>query len=121
MPLKLGDVPMQRTLTDLQLHELRALRLPLHSARIRLDESDARKPLFDQVLAEDGVTLDQFKLRGLREVFFSKGERAALCLPRDLTLASAADELHAGRQKLTLHFELPRGSYATLVVKRLTA
>jgi tRNA pseudouridine13 synthase len=31
------------------------------------------------------------------------------------------DDLNCGRRKLTLHFELPRGCYATMVVKRLTA
>jgi tRNA(Glu) U13 pseudouridine synthase TruD len=29
------------------------------------------------------------------------------------------DERHSGRRKLRLHFDLPRGSYATLIVKRL--
>ena len=31
--------------------------------------------------AEEGVTVDHFKLKGLREMFFSKGERAAWCMP----------------------------------------
>ena len=43
------------------------------------------------------------------------------CLPAGLEATSAADELNAGRAKLTLAFDLPRGSYATLVVKRVTA
>ena len=33
---------------------------------------------------------------------------------------TAADELHPGRRKLVLSFDLPRGSYATLIVKRIT-
>jgi len=32
----------------------------------------------------------------------------------------AADERHPGRLKLTLGFDLPRGAYATLIVKRIT-
>ena len=31
-----------------------------------------------------------------------------------------ADELNKGRRKMTLRFDLPRGSYATMLVKRVT-
>ena len=31
------------------------------------------------------------------------------------------DERHRTRKKLTLRFDLPRGSYATMLVKRVTA
>ncbi len=50
---------------------------------------------------------------------FSRGERAALCLPHDRRHELAADENHRSRDKLTLGFELPRGSYAMLLVKAL--
>ena len=33
---------------------------------------------------------------------------------------SEADELHPGRRALRLRFELPKGSYATILVKRIT-
>ena len=32
-----------------------------------------------------------------------------------------ADELTKGRRKLTLRFDLPRGSYATMLVKRVSS
>ena len=118
--LKMGDVPMPHRLTAEQLHALTELRLPLHSARIHLDDADPRKPLYDQVLAEDCVTADQFKLKGLRDLFFSKGERPAWCLPENLHWEASPDETRVGRQKLLLRFDLPRGSYATLLVKRIT-
>ena len=119
-PLKMGDVPMPRRLTADQLNALTELRLPLHSARIHLDEADPRKPYYDQVLADEGVTIDQFKLKGLREVFFSKGERPAWCLPAALHWEASPDETRGEHQKLLLRFDLPRGSYATLLVKRIT-
>jgi tRNA pseudouridine13 synthase len=61
------------------------------------------------------------KLKGFRKLFFSKGERAALCLPADLKDEAGEDELQPGLRKLVLSFELPRGSYATLLVKRITS
>jgi tRNA pseudouridine13 synthase len=53
-------------------------------------------------------------------MFFSRGERAALCLPHNLTHEFAADENHRGRDRLTLGFELARGCYATLLVKAVS-
>ncbi len=53
-------------------------------------------------------------------MFFGRGERAALCLPATIEGAAGPDELHAGRLKLRLQFDLPRGSYATVIVKRIT-
>jgi tRNA pseudouridine13 synthase len=50
-------------------------------------------------------------------MFSSRGERATLCLPRELSHEFATDEKHRGRDKLTLSFQLPRGCYATLLVK----
>ena len=34
--------------------------------------------------------------------------------------ADGDDELYPGRHKMTLNFDLPRGAYATILVKRLT-
>lgn len=118
--LRLGEVPMPRRLAANLLEELRSLQLPLHSARIVLDDADPRKVYFNRILADEEVSLDQFKLKGFRNLFFSKGERPAWCFPEQLDARSFADEEHAGKRKLTLRFRLPRGSYATLVVKRIT-
>ena len=56
-----------------------------------------------------------------RDAFFSKGNRQAIVRPEHLTQQSDADELYAGCRKLLLSFDLPRVSYATILVKRLTA
>ena len=94
--------------------------LPLPSARTRLGDNDPRKSLVDAVLAEEGLTLDQMQVRGIREIYFSKGDRAVLCVPERMTWSTARDESRAGKEKLLLEFELPRGAYATLIVKRIT-
>jgi tRNA pseudouridine13 synthase len=73
------------------------------------------------VLTEEGLTLRELQVKGVREMFFSRGERAVLCVPANLVFDFAEDERHSGRQKLQLMFELPRGCYATLIVKRALA
>ena len=59
-------------------------------------------------------------MKHLKDVFFSKGTRPALFFAGNLTHTVAPDEIYPGRQKLRLGFELPKGAYATLVVKRVT-
>jgi tRNA pseudouridine13 synthase len=117
--LRLGPVPMHRELEETQLAALAALTLPLPSARMQLDAADPRRALVEAVLAEDGLQIEEMKLKGLR-MFFSRGERPALCMPAELSWEAAPDELQRGKQKLLLRFELPRGSYATLLIKRVS-
>lgn len=120
VPLKLGTVPMHRVLDEGDRNRLRCLQLPLPSHRVTWAENDPRKPFFDQVLGEENLTVEQFKLKGFREMFFTRGERSALCLPVKMTFTPNPDDLHPGKQKIRLTFELSRGSYATLLVKRLS-
>jgi tRNA pseudouridine13 synthase len=119
--LRLGVVPFHQNVNAEQLHTLAGLQLPLPSARLKLEEGDPRAELVHAVLAEEGLELRQMQIKGIRELFFSRGERTALCLPHDLTHELAPDENHRGRNKLTLAFELPRGSYATLLVKAVAS
>src|SRR5262249_4200073 len=94
--------------------------LPLPSARLRISDEDSLKPLIDSVLLEEGLELAQMKLKHFREPFFSKGDRAAFLVPIGLDGRAEPDDLHEGRQKLILAFDLPRGCYATMVIKRLS-
>ncbi|HVS37328.1 MAG TPA: tRNA pseudouridine(13) synthase TruD [Gemmataceae bacterium] len=118
--LRLGAVPFPIGLDAEQRAELSALQLPLPSSRLKLEPSDPQADVVQAVLAEEGLNLQDMQIRGVREMFFSKGERAALCIPANLREESAADELHPKRRKWTLAFELPRGCYATLLVKAAT-
>jgi tRNA pseudouridine13 synthase len=121
VPFRRGTLPMHRGLEPGPLAELAHLRLPLPSARGSVDPADARNRLMAAVLQEEEITREQLKLKGFRQLFFSRGERAALCVPAELSWQSDEDERHPNRQRLTLAFELARGCYATLIVKRITA
>jgi tRNA pseudouridine13 synthase len=119
--LRLGPVPFPSNLEDSQRQDLTRLQLPLPSARLKLSESDPLAPLIHSVLAEEDLALSDMQVRGVRELFFSRGERSAVCSVDNLIAEFAADELRRGRQKLVIAFELHRGCYATMVVKALTA
>jgi tRNA pseudouridine13 synthase len=119
--LRLGPVPMHQHLSPDTFAALSALSLPLPSARLKLEPDDPRGEYVQAVLAEEQLQLRDLQVRGIRELFFSRGERPALCLPADLAGETGDDERNAGRRKVLLRFALPRGAYATLIVKRLTA
>jgi tRNA pseudouridine13 synthase len=116
---RLGAFPTPSQLTDAQRAELQALWIPLPAARSPFDPTAAWANAARRVMEAEGLAWEALKIRGMRKPFFTRGERAALLLPQGLTAAVADDELHANRSKLNLSFDLPRGSYATMVVKRV--
>jgi len=132
------ELPFFLSLDETQRQELADVVLPLPSARLHFPEdqeespfaprkdvlsrSERRQfqPLYDQVLAAEGIELRQIRVKYPRDSFFSKGERPLVFRPGELAHTAAADELYPRRQKLTLRFTLPRGSYATILVKRVS-
>jgi tRNA pseudouridine13 synthase len=113
------DLPFFRQLDPAQHAELSSLRLPLPSARLHMEGSPF-EALYQRVLAAEGLELRQMRLKYPRDTFFSKGERPAIMQPAELASESEADDLYPRRQKLTIRFTLPRGTYATILVKRVT-
>jgi tRNA pseudouridine13 synthase len=111
---------MCRKLEESKRSVLHACQLPLPSARLKLSGEDPIRRLIETILKEDSLELAQMKLKHLRQPFFSRGERSAFYVPANLQSSLAADELNSGKQKLLLTFDLPRGCYATMLVKRIT-
>jgi len=106
-----------RSLAPAAHDSLCELEIPL-AAPGQVFEGKASEAL-GRVLAGEKVELRQFRLKKLRRTFFGKGMRAALVAPAGLAAAAGEDELNRGRRKLALRFELPKGSYATILLKRL--
>jgi tRNA pseudouridine13 synthase len=79
------------------------------------------RTLVERTLAERGLTLEALDVKHPRGSFFSKGWRPAVLMPLGVAAESANDDLYAGKRRVTLSFDLPRGAYATILVKRLTA
>jgi tRNA pseudouridine13 synthase len=121
LELKTGQYPVPTALPDELAERWYSLSLPLPSARLKPDPATEWNPLVERVLAEDGLTLGEMKVRGMDKPFFSKGDRAGCLRPVGLTWDAGDDDLNRGRRRLTLRFDLPRGSYATMLVKRITA
>lgn len=116
---KVASLPVHRGLDPEQAEVLASSRLPLPSSRTPLPEGPLREIALE-VVGEFGLAWEDLRVRHLKDVFFSKGTRPALFFAENLEHSAADDELQPGRKKLRLTFDLPRGAYATLVVKRVT-
>lgn len=109
--------------THLEPHDftrLSQLALPLPSARLHLDDSPLKR-LYDRVLGATGITLRELRVKYPRDTFFSKGDRAAIVIPGHLQAQTDNDQQYQGQKQITLRFSLPRGAYATILLKRLGA
>lgn len=114
----LGPIPVHRTLTKDNLDFFEKLNIPLPSARARISTL-AMRDRIEKSLGELGLSLDQIKVKHGRDAFFPASSRPAMSRLGGLVYGFDTDELHEGRQLLRLSFELGRGSYATLFLKRI--
>lgn len=97
-----------------------SLRLPGEGLEDVLDSDDLSR--FEDVLAREEMVPDQLRIDGI-EGWKLKGEDRPLVVhPRHLRVRPAEEDLiNRGLRMVRVRFELPRGSYASLVVKRLFA
>ncbi|HID23235.1 MAG TPA: tRNA pseudouridine(13) synthase TruD, partial [Planctomycetaceae bacterium] len=120
VPMRLGRFPFAIRLDERQRRWLCALELPLPSARVR-HQVGQWGPILESILSDEGLTLRQMRVKSPRDSFFSKGWRRAWVRPEGLSWSWDTDELYAGFRKVRLDFDLPRGSYATILIKQLFA
>jgi tRNA pseudouridine13 synthase len=113
-----SELPFFSALDAAQRTMLHDQSLPLPSARLHLADGPLSS-LYEQVLAAEGLELRQVRVKYPRDTFFSKGERVAVFQPREFSHSFTDDELYHGQKRLALSFTLPRGSYATILVKRI--
>ncbi len=117
--MKVANLAFPRDLQPEQRSRLEALPLPLPSARTPLPD-EPLGPVIEQVLKPFQLAWNDLRVRHLKDVFLSKGTRAAMVAPENLEFSLLADELHPGKQARKMAFELAKGSYATILVKRIT-
>ncbi|MDD8025685.1 MAG: tRNA pseudouridine(13) synthase TruD [Acidobacteriota bacterium] len=98
---------------------LLALDLPTCAARMEFPD-DRTRDLFAGILQSRSLKFGDFRTRALHRVYFKSFPRPAAVKPENpVVLETGIDELNRGRRRLTLSFALPRGSYATILIKKL--
>jgi tRNA pseudouridine13 synthase len=114
-----GDYLFWRTLDGPVEAALKDLSLPTASPHMVFPD-ERTEALFEAILRERGLRLSEFRTRALRKVYFKSFPRRVVIHPENLEMrGTAPDDLHPGRRMIELSFALPRGAYATMVVKRL--
>lgn len=115
-----GPYLFYRRLERKDLAYLRSLVLPLAAGRMEFPDERTER-LFKSIMEERGIHYGSFNLRRVRQAFFKSTPRAAVVFPTDLQLQPPEpDELYPSKEKIRLFFKLPRGSYGTMLIKRLT-
>lgn len=103
-------------------NRLADMQLPLLNEKSVLD--DRIKPIVQTILNQEGITLKDLALRKMRfrGVRFKSPMRDVVILPDITEIGNPEnDDRYAPHKKFTLSFDLPPGSYATLLIKRLMA
>ena len=117
VPYKVGELSFYKTLSDDQKKNI-PKKFPLITHQIKL--SEAEQPVVAEVLKKESLTRADFDIKNDSGTFFKPGERPVLVTPRDFSMTKPVlDELNAAKYKTTLSFTLPKGSYATIITKRI--
>jgi len=132
LALEAGDVPLLSlryafgeyrffpSLPPAMAQRLRAAQLPVPGYDTLCDDPAVRT-ILESVLVEEGITLSDLRVRNMHRIHVGGVPRAAVVVPEDLSVSTPEpDELSPGKRKMLLRFFLARGSYATILLKRLT-
>ncbi|PCJ53022.1 MAG: hypothetical protein COA70_10165 [Planctomycetota bacterium] len=118
LPCDAGSLQCYRNLSEEQMARLRAFKLPLLGPGVELEPEVAK--LYQKVFGGEGVTMESFLALDLSGFRPQAEDRPFLVEPEYLRAAPAEDdEIYRRRRKMRVRFSLPRGHYATLIMKRL--
>lgn len=78
------------------------------------------KLVYERIMKEEGISKDSFLIREFPELINESVDRDVFI---DVKIVSSfmEDELNKGKFKQILEFSLPKGSYATMVIKKMFA
>lgn len=118
--LKCAEGPLVYPEIDVELAATPEATFRLPGPRLADVKDKEQFELLADVLAHDQLVPAQFVIEGVSGFQLKGEERALIVTPQHLRLRPArADSLNFGTLEVEVRFELPRGAYATLVVRRL--
>jgi len=108
-----------KALDEPAFNYLKNLKLPTPAAKMQFPD-DLSRNLYLKILEENDLKFGSFRTRALSRVFFRSFQRKVLLFPENLEIVEATeDKLHLGKKALVISFSLPRGAFATMLVKRI--
>ena len=116
-----GDLLAWKYLAPEREQKLLAMRTPLYGPDGDGGSEPFRRAMSAE-LEEAGLAREDFLRHEVPGMVWKEEQRDVLIKPAGVQeVRVGADEMHDGRVAATLRFELPRGSYATMLIKRLLA
>jgi tRNA pseudouridine13 synthase len=119
-PFAFGNLLFYRELCTECFSRVKSARLPVPGHNSVIDDEDVRT-VTERILAGEGITLKDLKVKRLHKTAVGGIERDMIVVPQDVGISEKEpDELYPSRIKCRMEFFLPRGSYATMLIKRLS-
>lgn len=106
------------TLSETVFNYLKTLNISTVGSRLAVNDAYIDK-IYGEIFVKQEIKLSMFNLRKIRQAFFKSYLRPAIVLPEQLSFAIDNDEVYNNQKKVNLKFVLPRGSYATMLIKKL--
>jgi tRNA pseudouridine13 synthase len=110
--------------TDLSEQERQKIPQAFQTISDQMTPADLERPVIDHVLLREKLRSEDFSIQEATGNFFKTRARQVLLIPQEFTIGEPKrDELNCKdvvvRYKIQVSFSLPKGSYATVVTKRL--
>ncbi|PIY60489.1 hypothetical protein COY95_01515 [Candidatus Woesearchaeota archaeon CG_4_10_14_0_8_um_filter_47_5] len=101
------------------LKRMEEIMLPVPGFGTELKDSPLARKM-EELLMREGITLRDFIIREIPRLSAEGGLREGFVAAENFSCsAHVDDELNPGRKKTELRFSLPKGSYATMVVRQV--
>jgi len=115
-----GEYVFFNSLNTADLDYWQNLTIPTAGSKMEFSDPLVEK-ISAEILSKEELKLPQFNITKIRQAYFKSTDRRAVVIPVGLSFKAEDDEFNPTRFKLTLKFLLQRGSYATMLFKRLLA
>ncbi|MEK6868803.1 MAG: tRNA pseudouridine(13) synthase TruD, partial [Nanoarchaeota archaeon] len=117
----IGTLLFYRNLSE---EEIKKIPLAFKTISEEIKPSNAEKEIMGKVLSKEGVSIQDFGIKKETGNFFKVHERKVLLKPENFSISEPQiDEINdRGRKntfKIKLSFSLLKGSYATIITKRI--
>ena len=109
-------------ISDVDAKKFKDLKIPLIGFGHEETENKEVQEIIGQIMEEENISYADFIIKQIPELTLEGELRKAVVPVHDLEIGRKLnDELHKGKKKVMVSFTLPKGSYATMVVKRIVS